>query len=244
MKATMAWRCRACDGFGERLLRKNLRKKKNHEEEDDDMEVDIEEDENEPELRIFKTELCGRELGTALVSRERKSKDEYFRVEQGTDAMEKLVEKLGNAEDKAEYLMRNEVPVKDVESAPLTQAAIRRMIKESVDAAIAVERARHANARNDARGSGPVRGQDVAPAVRECTFARLWCNPMLFMGTRLSFTAATLQGPALTWWNAGLETVEPNAWIVMKISFDCVPRMVERKEYGRVKVDAYHMGID
>ncbi|GKD58403.1 putative reverse transcriptase domain-containing protein [Tanacetum coccineum] len=39
-------------------------------------------------------------------------------------------------------------------SAPLTQAAIRRMIKESVDA----ERARHANARNDARGSGPVRG--------------------------------------------------------------------------------------
>ncbi|GKE10193.1 putative reverse transcriptase domain-containing protein [Tanacetum coccineum] len=36
-------------------------------------------------------------------------------------------------------------------SAPLTQAAIRRMIKESVDAAIAVERARHANARNNAR---------------------------------------------------------------------------------------------
>ncbi|GJY94417.1 hypothetical protein Tco_0510778 [Tanacetum coccineum] len=39
-------------------------------------------------------------------------------------------------------------------SVPLTQAAIRRMIKESVDAAIAVEQARHANAGNDARGSG------------------------------------------------------------------------------------------
>nr|GEV66162.1 hypothetical protein [Tanacetum cinerariifolium] len=37
-------------------------------------------------------------------------------------------------------------------SAPLTQAAIHRMIKESVDAAIAAERARHANAGNDARG--------------------------------------------------------------------------------------------
>ncbi|GJW35583.1 putative reverse transcriptase domain-containing protein [Tanacetum coccineum] len=36
-------------------------------------------------------------------------------------------------------------------SAPLTQAAIRRMIKESVDAAIIGEKARHANAGNDAR---------------------------------------------------------------------------------------------
>ncbi|GKG48591.1 hypothetical protein Tco_0512738, partial [Tanacetum coccineum] len=39
------------------------------------------------------------------------------------------------------------------------------MIKESVDTAIAAERARHVNARNDARGSGPVMGQDVVPAV-------------------------------------------------------------------------------
>nr|GEW47343.1 retrotransposon protein, putative, Ty3-gypsy subclass [Tanacetum cinerariifolium] len=43
-------------------------------------------------------------------------------------------------------------------SAPLTQAAIHRMIKESVNAVIAAERARHVNAGNDARGSGPVRG--------------------------------------------------------------------------------------
>nr|GEX42240.1 putative reverse transcriptase domain-containing protein [Tanacetum cinerariifolium] len=53
-------------------------------------------------------------------------------------------------------------------SAPLTQAAIRQMIKKSVDAAIAAERARHANARNDARGSGQVRGQDAVPVVHEC----------------------------------------------------------------------------
>ncbi|GKG07577.1 hypothetical protein Tco_0330546, partial [Tanacetum coccineum] len=42
---------------------------------------------------------------------------------------------------------------------------------ESVDAAITAEQARHANDRNDARGSGLVRGQDAAPTVRECTFA-------------------------------------------------------------------------
>ncbi|GJU67404.1 putative reverse transcriptase domain-containing protein [Tanacetum coccineum] len=71
-----------------------------------------------------------------------------------------------------------------LKSAPLTQAAIRRMIKESVDAAIATERARQANAGNDARGSGPVKGQDSAPAVRECTFAGFMkCNPISFHGT-------------------------------------------------------------
>ncbi|GJW11723.1 putative reverse transcriptase domain-containing protein [Tanacetum coccineum] len=70
-------------------------------------------------------------------------------------------------------------------SAPLTQVAIRRMIKESVNVAIAAERARLANARNDARESGPVRGQDVAPVVRDCTFAGFMkCNPTAFHGTK------------------------------------------------------------
>nr|GFB00039.1 hypothetical protein [Tanacetum cinerariifolium] len=67
------------------------------------------------------------------------------------------------------------VPIKDEKSpsseimppksAPMTQAAIHRMIKENVDAAIAAERARHANVGTDARGPGLVRGQDVAPAA-------------------------------------------------------------------------------
>nr|GEZ75202.1 putative reverse transcriptase domain-containing protein [Tanacetum cinerariifolium] len=69
-------------------------------------------------------------------------------------------------------------------SAPLTQAAIRRMIKENVDTVIAAERARQANVRNNARGSGPVRGQDAVPAVRECTFTGFMkCNPNVFHGT-------------------------------------------------------------
>ncbi|GJR74878.1 putative reverse transcriptase domain-containing protein [Tanacetum coccineum] len=69
-------------------------------------------------------------------------------------------------------------------SIPLTQAAIPRMIKESVDAVIAAERTRHANAGIDVRGSRPVRCQDAAPVVRECTFAGFMkCNPTAFHGT-------------------------------------------------------------
>ncbi|GJW20219.1 putative reverse transcriptase domain-containing protein [Tanacetum coccineum] len=163
-------------------------------------------------------------------------------------------------------------------SAPLTQAAIRRMIKESVDAAIAAERARHANAGNDARGSGPVRGQDAAPAVRECTFAGFMkCNPTAFHGTegavelrrwfektksvfgisecaegkKVKFAAATLQGPALTWWNAkvatmGLETVNQMPWTEMKQLMTaefCPIEEVQRMEHElwNLKVKEYNI---
>ncbi|GJT19987.1 putative reverse transcriptase domain-containing protein [Tanacetum coccineum] len=68
-------------------------------------------------------------------------------------------------------------------SAPMTQAAIRRMIKESVDASIAAERARQANVKNDASRFRPVRGRDDAPVIHECTFAGFMkCNPTAFRG--------------------------------------------------------------
>ncbi|GJS22847.1 putative reverse transcriptase domain-containing protein [Tanacetum coccineum] len=97
-------------------------------------------------------------------------------------------------------------------------------------------------------GSRPARGQDAAPAARECTFVGFMkCNPTAFRGTegavellrwfektesvfgisycaegkKVKFAAATLQGPALTWWNAkiatmGLETVNQMPWAKMK----------------------------
>ncbi|GJW07386.1 putative reverse transcriptase domain-containing protein [Tanacetum coccineum] len=148
------------------------------------------------------------------------------------------------------------------------------MIKEKVDAAIAVERARHENVGNDTRGYGPARGQDATPATRKCTFARFMkCNPTAFHGTegfvelqrwfektesvfeisecaegkKVRFAAATLQGPALTWWNTkvatmGLETMNRMPWTEIKfneLALMCL-RMVEPE---RVKVDAYIRGL-
>ncbi|GJT21501.1 putative reverse transcriptase domain-containing protein [Tanacetum coccineum] len=108
------------------------------------------------------------------------------------------------------------------------------MIKENVDAVIAAERARHANVRNNVRGSGPARGQDAAPTTRMCTFAGFMkCNPIAFCGTegavelrrwlektksvfeisecaegkKVRFAAATLQRLALTWWNTKVATM-------------------------------------
>ncbi|GKC96643.1 putative reverse transcriptase domain-containing protein [Tanacetum coccineum] len=118
-------------------------------------------------------------------------------------------------------------------SAPMTQAAMRRLIKESVDAAIAVERERQTKVKNNASGSGPVRGQDTTLAVCECTFAGfIKCNPTIFHeiegavelkrfektksvfgiskcieGKKVRFAAATLEGLALTWWNSKIATM-------------------------------------
>nr|GEU50174.1 hypothetical protein [Tanacetum cinerariifolium] len=215
------------------------------------MEIDIEEDENEPKLTYPYEEVdplnpsppasesepddeievenliehedetvpaSVHEVAHALVEKKGKPKEEFYgkwilklgnevrsSVEKGTAAMEKLVEKLGNTEDK---------------SAPMTQAASRRMIKDSVDAAIAVEWAGQANVRNDASGSGPAKG--VVKLKRwfektESVFEISECAE----GKKVKFAAATLEEPALTWWKTkvetmGLKTMNQMHWTEMK----------------------------
>ncbi|GJS45186.1 putative reverse transcriptase domain-containing protein [Tanacetum coccineum] len=113
-------------------------------------------------------------------------------------------------------------------SAPMTQVAMCRLIKESVDAAIAAERERKAKVRNDASGFGPARGQDTALAVRAIELRR-WFEKTESVfgisecaeGKKVRFAAATLEGPALTWWNSkvatlGLENVNQMPWTEMK----------------------------
>nr|GEW38872.1 putative reverse transcriptase domain-containing protein [Tanacetum cinerariifolium] len=296
---------------------KNLKEDEFEEEEDpqgekDDMEVDIEEDENEPELTYPYEEvdplkpplptsesepedaiefenpiehenetmaslsrwLCGRETAHALVEKKGKAKEKYygklildlgnevrFSMEQGTAAMEKLVEKLGNAEDKVECKKlkkeleeaRNMPP----KSAPLTQATIRRMTKENVDAAITAERARQENVRNDASGSGPVRGAVELQRWFEKTESVFRISECA-EGKKVKFAAATLQGPALTCWNVKLATIEVqrmkhelwnlkvkeyNVMAYTQRFNDLALMCLRMVELERVKVDAYILGL-
>nr|GEU63057.1 hypothetical protein [Tanacetum cinerariifolium] len=254
------------------------------------------EPDNEIKMASISRLLFGRETAHALVEKKEKAKDKFYgkfilesgnevcsSAEKGTSAMEKLVEELGNTEDKNEQVERDlywtrvqahefyqemihkgfvfkerpneaiNVQIKDekspssesimpLKSAPMTQAA---------------ERERQANVRNDASGYGPVRGQDSAPAVRKCTFyGFMKCNPSIFCGVegavelqrwfektetifeinecakgkKVKFTAAALEGPALTWWKT--KRFNEHALIC--------PRMVELE---RVKVDAYIRGL-
>nr|GEZ76520.1 hypothetical protein [Tanacetum cinerariifolium] len=242
--------------------------------------------------------LCGRETTHALVEKEGKAKDEFYgklildlgnevhsSVEQGMVAMEKQDEKLGNAEGKVECkkLKKKLEEARGIMFEERPNEAIDVPIKDeeqNVDAAIAAEQARHANVGNDARGFGPVKGQDAVPAALGCTFAGFMkCNPTAFRGTegavkllrwfektgsvfkisecvegkKVRLTAATLQGPALTWWNSKaatmcLVTVNQMPWTEMKqlmtaefneLALICL-RMVKPE---RVKDDAYIQGL-
>nr|GEV07837.1 hypothetical protein [Tanacetum cinerariifolium] len=277
--------------------------------------------------------LCSHEMAHALVKKKGKAMDEFYgklildlgnevrsSVEQGMAAMEKLVEKLSNAEGKIEFKklkkelkearfsntflrMQNErverdlywtrvrahefyqemirrgflfkerpneaidVPIKDEERTP-KESQWESFLAENVNAAIAAERARHANVENDARRSRPVRGQDAIPAARECTFAGFMkCNLTTFRGIegaiellrwfkktesvfrisecakgkKVRFAAATLQGPALTWWNfkiatMGLENVNQMPWTKIK---QLMIAEVKQEEVGEVYGRAY-----
>ncbi|GKE69235.1 putative reverse transcriptase domain-containing protein, partial [Tanacetum coccineum] len=198
------------------------------------------------------------ETAHALVEKKGKAKDKYYNklildlgnevrssVEQGTTIMEKMAEKLGNAKDKVECKKLKkeleEARIMPPKSAPLTQVVVRRMIKESVNAAIATERARQANVRNDASGFGPARGIKGAVELRrwfkktESVFGISECVE----GKKVKFTTATLEGPALTWWNSkiatiDLETVNQMPWTKMKqlmiVEF-CPVEEIQRMEH-------------
>nr|GEU40734.1 putative reverse transcriptase domain-containing protein [Tanacetum cinerariifolium] len=132
-----------------------------------------------------------------------------------------------------------------VVSAPMTQAAIRRMIKDSVDAAITAERARQANVRNDDSGSGPVRGQDATPAVHECTFAGFMkCNPAVFRGVEGAVELQRWFEKTESVFKISLETVNQMSWTEMKqlmtVEF-CSIEKVQRIEHGlsNLKVKEY-----
>ncbi|GJU91041.1 putative reverse transcriptase domain-containing protein [Tanacetum coccineum] len=95
-----------------------------------------------------------------------------------------------------------------------------------------------------ARGSGPIRGRDTAPAVCKCTFAGFMkCNPAAFHGVegavelrrwfkktksvfeinecaegkKVKFVFATLEGPALTWWKTKVATIDTSRECVVPI---------------------------
>ncbi|GJY07554.1 putative reverse transcriptase domain-containing protein [Tanacetum coccineum] len=222
-------------------------------------------------------------MAHALVEKKRKSKVKYYgklildlgnevrsSVEEGTIAMENLVRKLGNAEERVEckklkkeleeargFVFEErpneaiDVPVEDEESpSSEPQGSFR---DSYVDAAIADKRARHANDGNNARGSGLARGQVTTSVVRECTFAGFMKISECAEDKKVKFAAATLRGPALTWRNSkvvilGLDVANQIRWTEMKklmTSEFCHAEELQRMmvEPESVKIDAYIRGL-
>ncbi|GJX58210.1 putative reverse transcriptase domain-containing protein [Tanacetum coccineum] len=194
------------------------------EEEDDDMEVNVEEDENEPELTYLYKEVDPLNPPPPASDLEPKdvievedtieSEDETVPAsvhEVGTAAIEKMVKKLGNTKEKSKC----EKLKKELEEARFSNTFL-----QSVDAAIIAERARHENAGNDARGSGPVRVKTLHLLFVRAVELQRWFEKTESVfrisecveGKKVKFTAAIPEGPALTWM-AEPESVKADAYI-------------------------------
>ncbi|GJZ87610.1 putative reverse transcriptase domain-containing protein, partial [Tanacetum coccineum] len=109
-------------------------------------------------------------------------------------------------------------------SRPLSQAAIERMITQRVNEALTSDRARRANV----SGAGESRFVELRRWFKktESVFRISGCAE----GKKVKFAAATLQGPALTWWNSKRFN---------ELTLMC-PRMVEPES---VKINAYIRGL-
>nr|GEY81263.1 hypothetical protein [Tanacetum cinerariifolium] len=200
--------------------------------------------------------LCDRETAHALAEKKGKAKDNYygklildlgnkvnFNVEHGAAVMEKLAEKLGNAEDKVKckklnkkleeerfsntFLhMQNERVERDLywtraQAHEFYQEMIRRgfVFKERPNEAINVSIEDEKSPSSESRGS-PHNAYDCAE------------------GKKVRFAAANLQGHALTWWNAKIATMGLETRF-NELALIC-SKMVKPE---RVKVNSYIWGL-
>ncbi|GJZ02504.1 putative reverse transcriptase domain-containing protein [Tanacetum coccineum] len=180
-------------------------------------------------------------------------------VEEGMATMENLVRKLGNAEERAECKKLK----KDRIRLSMFRLKMRRV---------------HHLSRGDPFVTLSTRGQATTPVVRECTFAGFMkCNPdnlhgiegavelrrwfkktEMTFGTsecaedkKVKFAAATLRGPALTWWKSkvailGLDVANQMGWTEMKKLMTaefCPAEELKRieNELWNLKVKEYNM---
>ncbi|GJY75593.1 putative reverse transcriptase domain-containing protein [Tanacetum coccineum] len=140
-------------------------------------------------------------------------------------------------------------------SRPLTQAATEQMITSRVNEALAADRARRVNA-GGAGGSG----QGAVELKRWFEKTKMVFGISEYAeGKKFKFAAATLQGPALTWWNSKfcpaeeVQRMEHELWNLKVKEFNIVaytqrfnelalmyPRMVDPES---VKSDAYIQGL-
>ncbi|GJX86454.1 putative reverse transcriptase domain-containing protein [Tanacetum coccineum] len=204
--------------------------------------------EDKVECKKLKKELEKARLSNTFLhmQNERVERDLYWTRVRSHEVYQEMIRRGFVFEERPNEAIN--VPIEDEKSpsimppksAPMTQAAIRRMIKESVDAAIAAERARKANVRNDASGSGPVRGVVELRRWFEKTESVFEISECV-EGKKVKFAAATLEGPALTWWKTKVKEYDVVAYTQRfnELALMC-PRMVEPE---RVKVDAYIRGL-
>ncbi|GJV54684.1 hypothetical protein Tco_1455689 [Tanacetum coccineum] len=85
------------------------------------------------------------------------------------------------------------------EAPAMTQAAIKKLVVDSVTAALEAQAATMANADNTNWNTG----EREAPIARKCSYKEFMsCQPINFNDCKVKFATGTLTEEALSWWNS------------------------------------------
>ncbi|GKA78435.1 hypothetical protein Tco_0784972 [Tanacetum coccineum] len=165
--------------------------------------------------------VCGHETVHALVEKKGKAKDKYYgklildlgnevrsSMDEGATALENLVRKFGNAEERAEYKKLR----KELEDAMLSNTLLS-MQKERVKKDLYWTEFKLMVPSGDDSIMLPKSRPLTQAAIERMITQRV--NEALTTdrasecakGKKVKFTAAILQGPALTWWNTKVATM-------------------------------------
>ncbi|GKA30817.1 reverse transcriptase domain-containing protein [Tanacetum coccineum] len=159
--------------------------------------------------------------------------------------IEEKIKGIGNGQNKSSKISRMPPKRTSTSEAPaMTQAAIRKLVADSVTAALEAQAATMANADNTNRNTR----EREAPVARKCSYKEFMsCQPINFKGTegavglirwfertesmfshskctedcKVKFATSTLTKEALSWWNSfaqpiGIEEAYKITWVEFK----------------------------
>ncbi|GJZ69745.1 putative reverse transcriptase domain-containing protein [Tanacetum coccineum] len=129
------------------------------------------------------------------------------------------------------------------EAPVTTQAAIRKLVADSVATALEAQAATMANADNTNRNTG----EREAPVARKCSYKEFMSfQPFNFKDYKVKFATGTLTEEALSWWNSfaqpiGIEEAYKITWVEFKKLL--IKKYCPQTEVQKMKDEFYHLTV-
>ncbi|GJV31666.1 reverse transcriptase domain-containing protein [Tanacetum coccineum] len=126
------------------------------------------------------------------------------------------------------------------EAPAMTQAAIKKLVADSVSAALEAQAANMANTDNTTRPR-------EAPVARQCSYKEFMsCQPINFKDCKVKFATGTLTEEALSWWNSfaqpiGIEEAYKITWVEFKKLL--IKKYCPRTEVQKMEDKFYHLTV-
>ncbi|GJS36457.1 reverse transcriptase domain-containing protein [Tanacetum coccineum] len=127
------------------------------------------------------------------------------------------------------------------EAPAMTQAAIRKLVADSVTTALEAQAATMANADNTNRNTG----EREAPVARKCSYKEFMsCQPINFKDCKVKFATGTLTEEALSWWNSFAQPIRiEEAYKITWVEFKklLIKKYCPRTEVQKIEDEFYHL---